>query len=126
VTNLYGYVLNDPVNSLDLSGLQSSDGGTSTSPGRAIPGPMLDGITIYPNAPIVNIDMPACDPTTGEEIYCTKKTPEHQKCMIPPEGDPRDPTSFWKKVEIWITKILIGSGEKFETTSVSQGGGSRG
>jgi RHS repeat-associated protein len=98
-TNLYAYVVNDPVNSADASGRQST-----------IPGPTVDGIRIDPDAPI-DESMTGCDPNNGCPV-CKIDTPEGQHCWIDGE-DPRAPTTWYQRVWGWVTKMLSGSDAKF-------------
>jgi len=113
--NFYGYVLNDPVNLLDPSGLQMV--------GRV--GIMVDGRLLDPNAPLSeNMNGPMgydlADP------YCKKDTPIGKACLIK-DRDPREPEpNIFQKAWNWITKQLAGSDEKFNVPCRTGVTGARG
>jgi RHS repeat-associated protein len=135
--NLYGYVLNDPVNEFDFSGLQASG---STAGATTIPGPTTDGIRVDLNAPLVEGMM--CNPNDfpPPERACTEADVKHYRkygkisspCVIMGDSDPFDEHPILHKITGWIEKILSGStgpGSKWDPEIQNQyrmSGGARG
>jgi len=118
--NLYGYVLNDPVNEFDFSGLQASG---STAAGATIPGPTTDGIRIDLNAPLVNdmCETPGSpDPSLAPlGRACTEADVKHYRkygklsspCIIMGDSDPFEEHPILHKITSWIERVLLGGGK---------------
>jgi RHS repeat-associated protein len=126
--NLYGYVLNDPINAFDFSGLQpGGPKGVVT-----IPGPNTDGIRIDPNAPIVN--GMNCDPNKNPEPICTEKHAKEARekgevsepCVIDPNHNPFDDRNIIEKTRDLIQRVLQGPGWKFDVQYPTAASGRRG